>query len=154
VTEIKVGAVDVYPVDLMGAKPQVLLLQRAPGARCTGAWEVVHGRIDPAERPGQAALRELREETGLVPVRMYSITAHPFYVDSLDTVLVAVTFAAVVSRSAPMRLGPEHSRFEWLGFDDAAERGTWPRLGEHLAWIARLLRTGDAGPAEDVLRIS
>ena len=51
-TQIKVGVVDVYPVvrDAVNAW-RVLLLERAPGARSSGAWEVVHGRIEPGESP-------------------------------------------------------------------------------------------------------
>lgn len=115
---------------------------------------MVHGRIETGERPTEAALRELREETGLVPERLYGIATHPFYAAGLDTVLLAVAFAAVVSPGTAIRLGNEHVESEWLPFDAAAERGTWPRLAEHLAWIAKLLRNGDAGPAEDVLRIT
>ena len=36
---------------------------------------------------------------------------------------------------------------------DAATRFTWPREREALSHIAILLGTGDAGPAEDVLRV-
>ena len=36
---------------------------------------------------------------------------------------------------------------------DAAARFTWPREREALQHIAILLGTGDAGPAEDVLRV-
>jgi len=153
VTDLKIGVVDVYPVELRSGAFRVLLLERGATTRCPGAWEVVHGRIDPGERPAQAAVRELHEETGLVPDRLYSIATHPFYVDALDTVLVAVAFAALVDPHAAVRLGNEHVRSEWLPFDSAAQRGTWPRLAEHLTWIGKLLRTGDAGPAEDVLRI-
>ena len=35
----------------------------------------------------------------------------------------------------------------------AAERFTWPREREALQHIRILLGTGDAGPAEDVLRV-
>ena len=152
-TDIHVGVVDVYPVVLRSDAFRVLLLQRSPGTRCPGAWEVVHGRIEPGEKPGAAARRELHEETGLVPSRLYSIASHPFYVDALDTVLIAVAFAALVDPLSPVSLGQEHVGSEWLSFDAAAERGTWPRLAEHLAWIRKLLAAGDAGTAEDVLRI-
>jgi 8-oxo-dGTP pyrophosphatase MutT (NUDIX family) len=153
-SQLKVGVVDVYPVvrDAAGAF-RVLLLERAPGARSAGAWEVVHGKIEPGETPPAAALREMREETGLVPSAMYVIASHPFYVPVNDTVYLAVTFAAFVDPAAPLVLGPEHTAHEWHGFAEAAVRATWPRTEEHLRWIAKLLATGGAGPAEDVLRV-
>jgi dATP pyrophosphohydrolase len=153
VTHLKVGVVDVYPVEHGPGGWRVLLLERAVGARSPGAWEVVHGRIEAGETPAAAGVRELEEETGLGPDRLYSISSHPFYVASLDTVLVAITFAAFVDAGKPVRLGPEHARAEWLPFAVAAGRATWPRAEEHLRWIAKLLQDGSAGPAEDVLRV-
>ncbi|MBI3789319.1 MAG: NUDIX domain-containing protein [Gemmatimonadetes bacterium] len=152
-THFSIGVVDVYPVvrDAPGAW-RVLLLERARGARSPGAWEVVHGKIEHDESPPEAARRELREETGLVTDRLYSISAHPFYVGATDTVYMAVTFAAFVDARHAVRLGSEHAAHAWLPFDDAIARATWPRLESQLHAIAKLLATCDAGPAEDVLR--
>ena len=43
------------------------------------AWEPVHGHIEPGEEPEDAALRELREETGLAADRLYIVRVQPFY---------------------------------------------------------------------------
>ena len=44
--------------------PHVLWLQRQ-GAHGAGTWSFPGGAIDPGETPMQAAIRELREETGI-----------------------------------------------------------------------------------------
>jgi 8-oxo-dGTP pyrophosphatase MutT (NUDIX family) len=151
-TEIRVGVVDVYLIHPQLDAWQVLVLRRAEGTRCTGAWEVVHGRIDAGESPEDAAVREVREETGLEIERLYTVTCQLFYLPRLATVQVAVVFAAFVPRATSPTLGPEHDLAEWLSVDEALARFTWPRSRHALHDIEDLLGGGDAGPAEDVLR--
>jgi 8-oxo-dGTP pyrophosphatase MutT (NUDIX family) len=138
-----------------GHRWQALLLQRGTQTRCPGSWEVVHGRIERGERAEDAAVREVVEETGLTVERLYAITANAFYLAGRD-LQVAVVFAAVVGEGdAPPSptLGTEHVAARWQALAPAARSVTWPREREALAHIAHLLRTGDAGVAEDVLRV-
>lgn len=152
-TELRVGVVDVYVIRPYRAEWLVLTLQRAVGTRCPSSWETVHGHMEPAERPEDAALREVREETGLAVDRLYNVTCQPFYLHTIGVVEVAVVFAAFVREGDDVRLGDEHQRFEWLPLEVAPTRFTWPREREALSHIAILLAGGDAGPLEDVLRV-
>jgi 8-oxo-dGTP pyrophosphatase MutT (NUDIX family) len=151
-TTARVATVDVILLRQGPSGLEALVLQRAQGARCTGAWEVVHGRIEPGERPEDAAIREVREETGLVVERLYNVTVQPFYLHMLELVSLAVVFAAF-TRPGQITLGPEHSHAEWLTVDAALSRLTWPRTRASLGDAASLLAAGDAGPVEDVLRV-
>ena len=152
-TEARVGVVDVYVLRRVGDAWEVLLLQRAAGTRCPGSWETVHGRIEAGERPEDAALREVREETGLEAERLYNVTVQAFYLHTVGAVMLDVVFAAVVRAGAGVTVGSEHTRAEWLSIPAASERYTWPRSRAVLAEIAHLLRGGDAGVAEDALRV-
>jgi len=152
-TEIRVGVVDVYVIRPYRPDWLVLALQRGPNTRCPTSWETVHGRMEAGERPEDAAVREVREETGLTIDRLYSITCQPFYLHALGVVQMAVVFAAFVGETIDVKLGDEHQRHEWLTLPDAFTRFTWPREREALSHIQILLGTGDAGPAEDVLRV-
>jgi 8-oxo-dGTP pyrophosphatase MutT (NUDIX family) len=156
-TRIVVGVVDVL---LLAPAPagrrsrwQLLLLRRAAGARCPGAWEVVHGRLEPGERPTEGALREVREETGLPVARLYSIGVSPFYLPGPDTLQLATVFAAVVPEAVPPVLGPEHDQARWCAPVTALRLLAWPREHEAVRHALHLLRTGDAGPVEDVFRV-
>ncbi|MEJ7809063.1 MAG: NUDIX domain-containing protein [Gemmatimonadaceae bacterium] len=152
-TDVRAGVVDVYVLRRVGEAWEVLVLQRAEGTRCPGSWETVHGHIEPGERPEEAAVREVSEETGLPVERLYNATVQSFYLHSYGAVMLAVVFAAIVPAAAEVALGPEHERAEWLPPDAAAARYTWPRSRAALHDILHLLRTGDGGPAEDVLRV-
>jgi 8-oxo-dGTP diphosphatase len=44
---------------------RILVARRADGQHLAGAWEFPGGKIANGEEPADAALRELREETGL-----------------------------------------------------------------------------------------
>jgi len=77
-TTIRVGVVDVFVLRRRGEEWDALVLERAPGVRCPGAWETVHGMIERGERPEDAAVREVREETGLAVDRLYNVTVQPF----------------------------------------------------------------------------
>jgi 8-oxo-dGTP pyrophosphatase MutT (NUDIX family) len=152
-TDLKVGVVDVYLIDPTRPGWQVLLLRRGMGTRCTGAWEGVHGRIEDGEAPESAALREVQEETGLRIERLYNVTCQPFYLHRLQTVQVAVVFAAFVAAAQSPVLAEEHDAAEWLPYDEAIARVIWPRSRHALRDIRDLLSGGDAGPVEDVMRV-
>jgi dihydroneopterin triphosphate diphosphatase len=151
-TAVRVGAVDVFVLRRQGSEWHALVLERAPLVRCPGAWETVHGTIEPNERPEDAAIREVREETGLLVDRLYNVTVQPFYLHDKRAVILAVVFAAIVS-DAPLRLGIEHTRAQWLPIAEAARRFAWPRERANVADVGQLLAGGDAGTVEDVLRV-
>ena len=152
-TRISVGTIDVYCVSPNAGDWRVLTLQRAYDTRCPTAWETVHGHIEAGESPEQAAVREVSEETGLSVQRLYNVTVQPFYLHKLATVELAVVFAAFVAHDHPITLGAEHMRHEWLSPDEALERFVWPRERAALRDVLQLLKSGDAGEVEDVLRV-
>ncbi|HSE66158.1 MAG TPA: NUDIX domain-containing protein [Gemmatimonadales bacterium] len=153
-TTFRVTFVDVYPLRGAGSTLEVVALRRAPGGRCSGAWEVVHGSIEEGETPHQAALRELREETGLAPERLYNLSrVETFYRHRVDEVAFIPVFAAFCTNTV-VRLSSEHDAFEWLSFPAARECLAWPRERRALKDIEVLLGRGNAGELEDVLRIA
>ncbi len=153
-TPLRVVLVDVYVLRPTPAGPEVLVLRRAAGGRSPGSWECIHGHIDEGETPVQTALRELDEEAGLAPAKLYNLSrVEQFYSHRLDYVALIPAFVALVASDAAFRLSREHDLGEWLPLAAARVRLSWPRLRRGLNDAAALLAGGDAGPLEDVLGI-
>ena len=150
----RVSLVDVYVLRGSGPGLECLVLRRSAGGRCAGSWESVHGHIEAGERPEAAALREMREETGLEPTRLYNLSrVDSFYLHGSGEVALIPAFAAFVAPGSTATTGAEHDAAEWLGVAAAGGRMAWPRERRALQDIVALLGDGGAGPLEDVLRI-
>ena len=153
-TENRILIVDVYVLRPVGGGVEVLCLRRAPGQRSGGSWETVHGHIHDGEHPVDAAVRELREETGFTAVRLYNVSrVESFYLHRRDVVALIPAFCAVVPPGAAAAVSVEHDRAEWLPPEEAARRFAWPRERRALADALALLPGGDAGLLDDVLRV-
>lgn len=138
---VEVGVVDVVVFRPAAKGWLVLALQRGQTTRCPGAWEMVHGKVEPDEKLEQSALRELAEETGLRPDRLLSITMHTFYLVPRGTVQLAAVFAAIVAPESVVKLGSEHTRHAWLTPSQARRRFTWPQEARVLDDARKLLAT-------------
>jgi len=154
VTDMRVSLVDLYVLRGAGSSLECLTLRRAPGGRCPGSWEVVHGHIERGEAPAEAARRELREETGLTALRLYNLSrVELFYQHRQDEVALVPVFVAFVEPEDQVTLSAEHDCSEWLLVEEAGRRLAWPRERRALEDAVILLGGGSAGPVEDVLRV-
>lgn len=145
--------VDVYCLRSRSDHLEALVLRRSSG-RSPGSWEGVHGHIEDGEGPAEAAWREVVEETGLTPLRLYNLSrVESFYMHRLDMVALVPVFAAFLPTDTPVVLNHEHDQAAWLPIPEAQVRLSWPRSRRALDDIVTLLSTGEAGVLEDVLRI-
>ena len=104
---------------------EVLLLRRT-GSNA-GEWCQIAGSIEPGETAWQAALREMREETELVPSRLYSADlCEQFYEVGRDSIWFAPIFVAYVEPDATVRLNEEHSEYCWTSIGRAIDLLPFP----------------------------
>ncbi|MEM9105270.1 MAG: NUDIX domain-containing protein [Pseudomonadota bacterium] len=124
----------VFALRRIGSSCEVLLLKRAQSL--AGAWCQVAGSIEEGETAWQAGLRELREETGLVPTSFYSADiCEQFYEAERDAITMAPVFVAFVDPKAAVVLNHEHSAFRWFGLEEAVETVSFGGQRKALRWI-------------------
>lgn len=106
---------------------QFLTLLRSRHLELGGTWQAVHGKIEPGEKASEAALREVREETGLEPVRLFVVNhVEVLYDPRADQIALVPIFAAEVLGDPKVTLSGEHERAEWCSVADALRRFIWP----------------------------
>lgn len=140
-TDTAVRVVDVYPYRAESVNPEFLLLRRAPEAEYAGQWRMVGGKIEDHEAAWEAALREVKEETGHTPTRFWTLpSVNAFYEWREDRINLIPAFAAALPDD-PV-LDDEHDAFAWLTIREAADRLAWPEQQRLLRLADRTLRNG------------
>jgi dATP pyrophosphohydrolase len=140
---VRPDLVDVWPFRLRDGALEVLLLHRAAGDVVPGLWQGVSGLIEAGESIAEAALRELREETGFEPATI-EVFYHLDYVaqflwEPVDALMTSAYFAVRVQPGIDPRLSDEHDDFRWLPIDDAIAMAVWPGYREGLTRIRDVL---------------
>ncbi len=119
--------IDLYPYTLNGKKISYLLFKRAADRIYDGQWRMIGGKVQNGESYWEAAYRELREETSLKPLLMWTIpSVNSFYEHQTDTILNIPAFAAEIDESSPIILDSEHSEYAWFSIEDAVDKIIWP----------------------------
>ena len=120
--------VEVCALRVVHAETQYLVLQRAKEETLyPGLWQIVTGTMKKNERALTAAMREVKEETGLIPQRCWTIPYVDTYFDlAKDKIQLVPVFAVELDPSSIVRISSEHQKFEWLRFEEARRRLVWP----------------------------
>ncbi len=116
-------SVDVYPFRRVNGRAQFLLLRRRPAVALGGTWHAVHAKVGAGETAYGAALRELRQATGMPPTNFYSADLiSQFYDHYSDTIVLTPVFAALLEGPGPVILSPDYGDFAWCEADEAIAR--------------------------------
>lgn len=121
--------------------PDILLIQDAKNR-----WTIPKGHVEPGEEPGATAEREIREETGLQEMEVYSwLGKVNFRYRRVDTlVLMTMHIYLVEGRGDTNKLNPEDwlNAVKWLPAPEAVDKIAYDDIGKLILVGMKKIREG------------
>ena len=140
---VTVRVVDCYVYLKTDNDLNFLLLKRNKNKIYEHLWQGVAGKIEEGETPPEAAIRELKEETGLHPVNMF-VADHVsrFYEVHGDRVNLVPVFG-IEAGSTEVTLSDEHIDFKWVNIKEALNTLVWNGQKEGIQTVYDMVKNND-----------
>ena len=141
--KVKIRVIDAYVFRKTKAGIKYLILKRAKTKMYEHLWQGVAGKIEKGEQAWEAAIRELKEETNLVP-KMLFVADHisKFYEVNGDRVNLVPVFGIEVN-SKDVILSEEHIEYKWVNFNEARDILAWNGQKEGLEVVYNMISNSD-----------
>ena len=141
--KVVVRVIDAYVFNRKNKEIRFLLLKRAKTKVYEHLWQGVAGKIEAGEAAWEAAIRELKEETGFEPVRIF-VADHvsKFYEAHGDWVNMVPVFGIEVE-DEEVKLSDEHCEFKWVDFNTAHQTLIWSGQKDGIAAVFNMLNSDD-----------
>lgn len=125
VPNIEIRVIDAYVYRITSAGLLFLVLKRAKTKMYEHIWQGVAGKIEDGETSWEAATRELKEETGLAPSKMF-VADHvsKFYETNGDRINLVPIFGIEVD-SKSVIISQEHCDYKWVDLSGALDLLVW-----------------------------
>ena len=107
-----------------------------------GHWDFPKGHVEENETELETAVRELKEETGIIDILLIDNFKHRItYNFRKNNELMAkeVIFFLAESSAREVQLSSEHQNYNWLDFNSAHNRLTYLNAKEVLVQVKRFL---------------
>ncbi len=130
--KIKVKQVDSYIYRKTDAGPIYLMLRRSTGKHYEHLWQGVAGKIEKGETATQTVIRELEEETGNKPKKLFVADHIASFYDARNDRIQMVPVFGIEVENSDVQLSDEHSEYKWVSFEEALTLLTWKGQKEGL----------------------
>ena len=102
-----------------------LLLKRAKTKMYEHLWQGVAGKIEKGEKSWETAKRELLEETGLIPKKMFIADHVSKFYEAKDDRINFVPVFGIEVNTKEVVLSDEHCDYKWVTIEEALDLLVW-----------------------------
>lgn len=131
----KIRQVDSYIYRLTDEGPIYLMLKRNTGKHYEHLWQGVAGKIEKGETAWQTIIRELKEETGKEPYKIFVADHIASYYDPRKNIIQMIPIFGIEVKGEDVTLSDEHKDYQWVTFEKALELLTWKGQKEGLKTV-------------------
>ncbi len=131
----KVKQVDSYIYQITDDSIIYLMLKRSPGKYYEHLWQGVAGKIEKGETAVQTIVRELEEETGKKPKRLFAADHIASFYDARKDRILMVPIFGIEVEDSEVQLSEEHIEYKWVSFEEALTLLTWKGQKEGLRTV-------------------
>ena len=138
-TEIVVGVMDCHVFRLVDNEPIYLFLKRSTEQIYPRIWQCVTGKIEAGEKPHETALRELKEETGLTPLSMWTVDQVNHFFEAEENRMNLIPVFGVEVESEMVTLSPEHTEYKWCHVNEGVDLLLWNQQKQGLKTFHQMI---------------
>ena len=137
--EIVVRAVDCHVFRMVENIPIYLLLKRSRNQVYPNIWQCVTGKIEQGEKALDAALRELKEETELLPVNMWTVDQVNHFFEAEQNRMNLIPVFAVEVATEFVTLSAEHTEYRWCSIEEGINLLLWNQQKQGLQTLHQMI---------------
>lgn len=139
---LKAEGVAVYPYRKQGDAYEFLQLHRSETDDAfPSTWQGIYGSAEKNESAVDAAKRELLEETGLTPLKMFMVEyIEMFLFRPTNSIIHLPVFAAEIDATCQPILNEEHDDFRWIHESEVRQKFMWRSQRESIGVLLETLK--------------
>ena len=141
--DITIRVVDCYVFRQTDDDLSFLLLKRNKDKLYEHLWQGVAGKIEGGETAFKAAIRELKEETSLEPVRMFVADHVSRFYESHQARINLVPVFGIEVDSSEVKLSKEHVDYKWVDIYEALDTLVWRGQKESIQTVYDMVVNND-----------
>ena len=120
-----------------------LLLKRAKTKMYEHLWQGVAGKIEKGEKSWETAKRELLEETGLIPKKMFIADHVSKFYEAKDDRINLVPVLGIEVNTKEVVLSDEHCDYKWVMIEEALDLLVWTGQKQAIIIVNEMILCND-----------